>query len=491
MTSENDNEDLPLDRVQAEIIDRLNRLWSNPEQPAASEDSQFGFMPELANYRIESVLGRGAFGVVYAATDLRRERKVAIKIPRVEVLVDDDKKKRFKSEAKAAASLNHDSIVPVFEASFGLTPFIVMAYCEGPDLGRWILETPVPATWPEAAAFMATVAEAVDYAHSRGVYHRDLKPSNILLERLADSTSIKLSSYKPLLADFGLAKLADHSLTDTRSSLILGTPSYMAPEQLESAAPLTAATDVYALGSILFELISGKMPVEGSTYVEVVDRLRDSPPIRLRSIAKDIPRDLDRVVTRCLEKNPRARYQTAGELARDLRACVAGNAISAKPTGMFERFRYWSQHPIRIRDAGRFMVFFHLVVALWVILIAFTLPQYDLLSSAQFSQALRDMAIVVFGVHLPGICIGYYTIRRREWSYWCGLIFSAGNVIGILAQILRLTPILFANAYLFSDFYRVQIEAFILIGIVIQLVLYCFAWRAHRRMHKTRPIRDI
>ena len=251
-----------------EVVARLEQLWAAPGTTHGPDADLPGL--RFGRYQLRGLRGQGAFGVVYLARDTQLDRDVAIKIPRAQVLADVEKRGRFEAEASAAAMLDHPGIITVYEADLtGPTPYIASAFCPGPDLGEWLASEHWPTSWSDATAFIAQLADAVQYAHERGVYHRDLKPSNVLLmprgdcphftsdsgqsievSRETDSDGApssgelgtvpiasaygKLSDYQPKLTDFGLAKLTQMTAAETRSSLLLGTPLYMAPEQLES-----------------------------------------------------------------------------------------------------------------------------------------------------------------------------------------------------------------------------------------------------------------
>ena len=306
----------------------------------------------IGRFEILRELGRGGFGVVFLASDPHLNRLVALKIPRAETLLDEEKLQRFSSEAATAAGLDHPVIVPIYEAeSTGPTSYIASAYCDGPDLRQWLAKHEKADNWKAAAALVATLAEGVQYAHSKGVTHRDIKPSNVLLARkdsedankVAPTIDGPLDQFEPRLTDFGLAKLAESSLHDTRSSMMLGTPHYMAPEQIEGRVDgdQIAAIDIYALGCLLFELLSSRTPFEGSNYVELLDKLRNEEPARLRDLNPSVPRDLETICLKCLESSPDYRYASAEALAQDLRHIVAGEPIAARPLGRFKRSARW------------------------------------------------------------------------------------------------------------------------------------------------------
>ena len=196
------------------------------------------------------------------------------------------------------------------------------------------------------------LAGAVQHAHDRGVLHRDLKPSNVLLERMTepsivDTAATTFEGYVPRLSDFGLAKILDEVSDDTRTGLVLGTPRYMAPEQAAGRSfEIGTRTDIYALGVMLYELLVGRPPFVGDTELETLRQIRSEEPISIRRLQPKVPRDLDTICLKCLEKEPQRRYSSASELAVDLQCFLQGAPISARPTSVIRRVRLWTRrHP--------------------------------------------------------------------------------------------------------------------------------------------------
>ncbi|MEO2048431.1 MAG: protein kinase, partial [Pirellulales bacterium] len=272
----------------------------------------------------------------------------ALKLPRPEVLVDEDKLRRFESEAATAATLEHPSIIPIYEADLtGRTPYIASAYCAGPDLSEWLanLGTSIPVD--QVARFVIKLAEAVHYAHRQGVLHRDLKPSNVLLEpcHKIGIGKNQLEHFEPKLTDFGLAKLLEGDQQQTLSNMMLGTPRYMAPEQFDKRiGKVGVPCDVYALGAILYELLVGLPAAEGSSHGELLMVILERhvvPPSRLRSA---ISPTLEAICLKALEKRPDWRYATATELAEDLGRYLRGEPTMAKPLSLPGHTLKWIGH---------------------------------------------------------------------------------------------------------------------------------------------------
>src|SRR5262249_25341052 len=244
---------------------------------------------------------------------------------------------RFQREARAAAGLDHPHIVPVYEAgAVGPVCYIASAYCPGPTLAQWLKRRDQPVPVREAAELVATLAEAVQHAHGRGVGHRDLKPGNVLLA--ADDT--------PRVTDFGLAKVfgAEGEASQTQSGAVVGTPSYMAPEQAGGQRKAVGpAADVYALGAVLYELLTGRPPFVAETTLDTLLLVRTEEPVPPGRLRPKLPRDLETVCLKCLQKEPGQRYTSAAALADDLRRWANGEPIRARPVSTWGRAWRWAR----------------------------------------------------------------------------------------------------------------------------------------------------
>jgi WD40 repeat protein len=285
----------------------------------------------FGDYEILGELGRGGMGVVYRARQVSLNRQVALKMLRSTLLAGDDERRRFRNEAEAVALLDHPGIVPVFEVGeHDGQNYLGMKLVEGASLAD------APSRFrddPRAAArLVAEAAEAVAHAHTRGILHRDLKPANILLD----------AEGRPHVTDFGLAKRLAGDAEQTRSGTILGTPAYMAPEQAAARrGAISTATDVYGLGAVLYSLLAGQAPFGGDSVLDVLKEVIESPPEPPRRLNPDAPRDLETICLKCLEKDPRRRYQTAQALADDLQAWLELRPIAARRVGPAERAWLW------------------------------------------------------------------------------------------------------------------------------------------------------
>src|SRR5438132_2527368 len=286
----------------------------------------------LGHYEILEESGRGGMGVIYRARQQHSRRIVAVKRILAHEVNSHETLVRFRREAEAVASLDHPNILPIHEISEseeGL-PFFSMKYAEGGSLRA---AAPTLRAKPrECVELMAKVARGIAYAHGKGVLHRDLQPGNILLDEVGE----------PMVSDFGLAKWLNQNSDLTRTLETLGTPGYIAPEQTECpAAELTSAADIYSLGAILFYLLTGRPPFVGPNVLSVIHQAAATPAPRLRSLAPSLDRDLETIVGRSLESDPRARYQSAKALAEDLEHWLHHEPIRARRTGVFTRGRKW------------------------------------------------------------------------------------------------------------------------------------------------------
>lgn len=340
--------------LQAELRQRIERrkqlvgvfeaptLGGSDAAPAAPP------LPTVDGYEILEVLGRGGMGVVYKARQLGLNRVVALKMILAGSNASPHDLARFRAEAEAVAQLAHPNIVQIYEiGEQNGCPFLALEYIGGGSLAQHLDGTPVAPR--QAVELVLALARAVHHAHEKGIVHRDLKPANVLL--VVDGT--------PKIADFGLAKRADANLAHTQTGTLLGSPSYMAPEQAAGAtAKIGPPTDVYALGVILYELLTGRPPFKGATILETIEQVREHEPVPPRFLLPKTPRDVEIICLKCLEKSPRRRYESAAELAADLNAFLQGEPISAHmPTllGQVARTIGHSSFDARFREFGKRM----------------------------------------------------------------------------------------------------------------------------------------
>src|SRR6267154_4527757 len=297
----------------------------------AFEPTAARMLKDFGDYELLEEIGCGGQGVVYRARQKSLNRIVALKVIGLAHWATEAHVKRFRREAEVAASLNHPCIVPIYEVGeHGGACYFSMGLVEGGQLDAVAKREPMPIR--HAAELIAKLARTVHYAHERGILHRDIKPGNILLDVKGE----------PHLTDFGLARLVETESTVTRTLDVMGTPSYMAPEQAGgNNTKLTSATDVYGLGAVLYQLLTGHPPFAGGTTYETVRLVLETEPRQPGLWNPKVDRDLNTICLKCLEKDPQRRYSSALTLAEDLERWLKHEPIQAKPSGFFKYGRKW------------------------------------------------------------------------------------------------------------------------------------------------------
>ena len=414
---------------------------------SGEDDYQFAGLElpfELAEYTLEQEIGRGGMGIVYEAIRKSDNEVVAIKMILKGDFATKVEKERFRAEAEAARRLNHPNIVPIYAIGEheGL-PYFCMKLIRGQTLSEKLARGPMLPG--KASEVMASISDAITYAHEQGVLHRDLKPSNIIL----DQQGI------PHLADFGLAKAitgpAGASLT--RTGAILGTPAYMSPEQAAGArGNVGIASDIYSLGAILYHMLTGRPPFLGATPVETVLMVIEQPPVPLRTVNHRVDRDLEMVTLRCLQKPPDLRYQSASILRDDLRAFLGGRSVSARE-GRFLQIAsslFRDTHHAEILENWGLLWMWHSVLMLVASLLTFVFHEF-----LDFRQ-YRFPYVLMWTVGVGVWAIVFWMIRRRMgpvtfverqmahvWAAAMALViflFPLESVLGL--EVLKLAPVL-------------------------------------------------
>lgn len=312
---------------------KMNQVLGDDETAASTpktnrvNSSQPASPPTPPGYELLNELGRGGMGVVYQARQLSLDRIVALKMIIGGGLATPTQRKRFQAEAESVARLQHANIVQIHDVGVHHDlPYCALEYLSGGTLAEQLAGEPLPAK--QAAHLVRTLCQAVQAAHKKSIVHRDLKPGNIL--------STEQGEWK--VADFGLAKCLDSDSDSTRTGDVLGTPSYMAPEQASGrSAHVGVATDVYALGAILYETITGRPPFRATSPIETITQVIKNEPVAPSRLQPNLPRDLETICLKCLHKSPSQRYESAQALADDLERFIDGKPIVARPTGAAER----------------------------------------------------------------------------------------------------------------------------------------------------------
>jgi serine/threonine protein kinase len=411
-----------------ERIARRQQLRAVFESPTLGEDEAPApgpALPAVAGYEIVEVIGHGGMGVVYKARQLGLNRIVALKMVLAGASASPSSLARFRAEAEAVAQLAHPNIVQIYEiGEQNGCPFLALEYVSGGSLAQQLDGTPVAPR--QAAELVLALARAIEHAHERGIVHRDVKPANVLL--LADGT--------PKVTDFGLAKRVGGSDVHTQTGAILGSPVYMSPEQAAGALDkIGPATDIYALGVILYELLTGRPPFRGASLIETIEQVREHEPAPPRTLQPRIPRDLEIICLKCLEKSPLRRYESAAELAADLYNFLHGDPIRAHSATLLDQVaRTISHHSFDERFRGfadRMLLF--APVPLVVHLIAYAI----LAGRPYYAAGMVITTACMFYTLLPALIItgtptlhGLPTWQKRHFmTVWIGQLIAIAVIL--------------------------------------------------------------
>jgi eukaryotic-like serine/threonine-protein kinase len=382
--------------------------------------------PEIAGYEILGELGRGGMGVVYKARHRTLNRVVALKMILAGGHAGEHELARFRSEAQAVARLQHPNIVQIYEVGDAGQPYFSLEFCEGGSLAQKLTGSPLPPM--RAAELVELLARAMDTAHRAGVVHRDLKPANILLT--VDGT--------PKVTDFGLAKRLDAG-GNTASGTVMGTPSYMAPEQAGGKGKTVGpAADVYALGAILYELLTGRPPFRAATPLETILQVVTDDPAPPRQLNAGVPRDLEAICLKCLQKDPARRYSSAAELVGDLTRFHSGEPVVAQQSGLLDRLTGALD---RVQLQSEFAVYGSLMLwlaplmllpELWIMTVVRNNWPSELLALGQFARVIGFLSVV--GYHRGWQWRPRGAAERQLWAVWGGYLLAC-FVLGLSGRI--------------------------------------------------------
>jgi predicted Ser/Thr protein kinase len=389
--------------------------YAQAQAPAAS-GWRFG------DYEVLGELARGGMGVVYRARQVGLNRPVAVKMMLAGKLASDGERARFRAEAEAAAGLQHPNIVAIHEVGeHDGQPFFSMDFVAGRSLADLVRDHPL--SNPHAARYARQVAGAIAYAHAKGILHRDLKPSNVLVD--ADD--------RPRVTDFGLAKRIEGDGGLTASGAVLGTPGYMPPEQAagrrEAVGP---ASDVYSLGALLYELLTGRPPFRAATPLDTLMQVLDAEPAPPRLLNSRVDRDLETICLKCLEKDPTRRYRSAEFLAEDLGRYLAGEPVTARSVNLMERVARTlqrSQIDAGFESWGTVLLWFAMIVltsqiALFAVI---STKQSGLLVRATQSVQFLLMGLVLWRSRTPQM-LSLNAVKKHLISIWTGFLVACGLV---------------------------------------------------------------
>lgn len=473
------------DNATTRLLRNLDVLFRHPETKEAAGPKPT--LPErIGRYHITRMLGAGGFAVVYHGEDRSLSRDVAVKVPLPRGLVKPEFIERFVREGQAAARLDHPHIVTAYEAGEDQSlPYIVYSFCSGPTLATWLRDNgPLPPDF--AAMLLVRLADAIAYSHRSGIVHRDLKPANVLL--FPTSTAhVDGLPFIPKVTDFGLAKLMEEVGTDVSSSAIVGTPLYLAPEQVDATAhdsgPLI---DVFGLGCLLYETLTGRPPFEAKSVILVIDMIRSGRRPSLHQTHPHISRDLIAICDKALATLPGDRYRSAEEMRDDLVRYLQHERVAARPIGGMTRLARSLQAPSRIAEAAGYLILSHAALLLWIsawpagILLGIPMTRGTTL------EELMPYTAPLMVQHLLSIGLGIGVGHRKRWAAIIATVSGLALAVFVLSVLMRWInppyPSIYPNE-------RTRDIVFLLLFSIfaMQSILSACSWRAIS--HLTRRTR--
>jgi serine/threonine protein kinase len=429
-------------RLRIRKRQRIDAILQSPTRAETAGPDRPPPVPNIEGYEVVDLLGRGGMGVVYKARQAGLNRLVALKMVLSGASAGPRELGRFRTEAEAVARLQHPGIVQIYDVGEQAgCPYLALEFVPGGSLADALDGTPLPAR--RAAQLVLALARAVHHAHQQGIIHRDLKPANVLLT--PDGV--------PKVTDFGLAKLRDSDTGYTQTGAILGSPSYMAPEQAEARTrDVGPATDIYALGAILYELLTGRPPFKAATLLETLEQVRANEPVPPRRLQPGVPRDLETVCLKCLQKSPADRYASAEALAEDLNRFLEDEPISARSLTLFDRVTRAIHHTrldTRIRSVGTTALLtapVPFLAQLALVLLAGREPYYPLASVVLTLATILTILTLIFGGNRATLRQLPNQERQHTASVWAG--HTTAVLLVLLVCVLMAPPDRPANLFL-------------------------------------------
>lgn len=429
--------------LQQQLRERIVRR----EQMLAALDWQLGGagtetgkpvpLPQLQGYELEEVIGQGGMGVVYRARQIGLNRVVAVKMILSGVNATPHELARFRSEAEAVARLAHPNIVQIYEIGEQQgCPYLALEHVPGGSLAQQLDGNPLPPR--RVAELILALAQGIQHAHDKGIVHRDLKPGNVLIH----------SDGMPKIADFGLAKRSEGNQAHTMTGAIIGSPTYMAPEQAAgNSAEIGPATDIYALGVILYELLTGRPPFKADSVIATIQQVREQDPLPPRIVQPRVPRDLEIICLKCLEKKPQNRYKNAAALALDLQAYLQNEPIQAQSLTLLDQVtRSITHHGFdeRIRGMANWLLCFSPIpLTLHLVALAFLYgkPYYATGMITTTSIMLFTLMPLLIRVGLPSLRLIPTWQRKHFLTTWIGhTIAMAVLLVAVLIAVPSAEP---------------------------------------------------
>lgn len=439
----------------------------------------------IGRFQVVRLIGHGGMGSVYLADDRELDRQVAIKIPRYASSLSDRERQKFVQEAKIVGGLNHPYLMDVFDiGKWNHGFYLVSRFADAGDLSKWLVDHEGPHPAAKVVELMCSITSAVAHCHQRGIIHFDLKPANILFQSPSNPDDEVYFPGIPKVADFGLARICEKNDLATQTSAVFGTLLYMAPEQIESQhRRLGASTDVFALGVILFELLTGRHPFAADTAIEMMDRIRGGCPAA--DIKKlDVPKPLQEICRNCLATAPEDRYPSAYELHRDLQKFSNGESLHGHRFSRWKQLRRWMEMPQRIPQAAAACLTGNVVILMGFLGALAVKSMPDSPIPGPLSEFLLDFAKLAVFPHLPMIYVSWRVMRGSKRWHWINLAFSM-ILVGLVATslIAGQSPVRAYNADPFT-FWMVHVIIFSIA--VYLLAIQLIAVPAMIRQHRDR-----